>query len=182
MERNNLMRLAHTIPFTPVSIMGNFCVWCHSHLIVCLLLLFYFAKCISCISLHLFPCSSHWHLNSAGGEEVSIYSLEEVTSDTESGTVSSWSSRGLSAMLQPLSSEEGSLDGGLRRGSRVLCTWAERDVLRPGLVYIVKAFKPEVVRAWQRYFHGSTALQLCLRVSVPNVKCTYITYFIPYLQ
>ncbi|XP_038558702.1 transient receptor potential cation channel subfamily M member 6 isoform X1 [Micropterus salmoides] len=119
MERNNLMRLAHTIPFTPVSIMG--------------------------------------------GEEVSIYSLEEVTSDTESGTVSSWSSRGLSAMLQPLSSEEGSLDGGLRRGSRVLCTWAERDVLRPGLVYIVKAFKPEVVRAWQRYFHGSTALQLCLR-------------------
>ncbi|XP_059192629.1 transient receptor potential cation channel subfamily M member 6 [Centropristis striata] len=121
MERNNLMRLAHTIPFTPVSIMG--------------------------------------------GEEVSIYSLEEVPSnaDPESSTVSSWSSRGLSAMLQPLSSEEGSLDGGLRRGCRVLCTWAERDVLRPGLVYVVKAFRSEVVRAWQRYFHGSTALQLCLR-------------------
>ncbi|XP_037633258.1 transient receptor potential cation channel subfamily M member 6 isoform X1 [Sebastes umbrosus] len=120
-ERNNLMRLAHTIPFTPVSILG--------------------------------------------GEEVSIYSLEEVPSDAdpESGPVSSWSSRGLSAMLQPLSSEEGSLDGGLRRGCRVLCTWAERDVLRPGLVYVVKAFRPEVVRAWQRYFHGSTAQQLCLR-------------------
>ncbi|XP_073321519.1 transient receptor potential cation channel subfamily M member 6 [Pagrus major] len=120
-ERNNLMRLAHTIPFTPVSIMG--------------------------------------------GEEVSIYSLEEVPSnvDPESNTVSSWSSRGLSAMLQPLFSEEGSLDGGLRRGCRVLCTWAEQDVLRPGLVYIVKAFRAEVVRAWQRYFHGSTALQLCLR-------------------
>uniref|UniRef100_A0A8C4DQL3 non-specific serine/threonine protein kinase n=1 Tax=Dicentrarchus labrax TaxID=13489 RepID=A0A8C4DQL3_DICLA len=120
MERNNLMRLAHTIPFTPVSILG---------------------------------------------EEVSIYSLEEVPSeaDSESSTVSSWSSRGLSAMLQPLSSEEGSLDGGLRQGLRVLCTWAEQDVLRPGLVYVVKAFRPEVVRAWQRYFHGSTALQLCLR-------------------
>uniref|UniRef100_A0A671VW12 non-specific serine/threonine protein kinase n=1 Tax=Sparus aurata TaxID=8175 RepID=A0A671VW12_SPAAU len=117
---NNLMRLAHTIPFTPVSIMG---------------------------------------------ELVSIYSLEEVPShvDPESNTVSSWSSRGLSALLQPLFSEEGSLDGGLRRGCRVLCTWAEQDVLRPGLVYIVKAFRAEVVRTWQRYFHGSTALQLCLR-------------------
>ncbi|KAM9360691.1 LOW QUALITY PROTEIN: transient receptor potential cation channel subfamily M member 6 [Symphorus nematophorus] len=121
MERNNLMRLAHTIPFTPVSILG--------------------------------------------GEEVSIYSLEEASShaDPESSTVSSWSSRGLSAMLQPLASEEGSLDGGLRRGCRVLCTWAEQDVLRPGLVYVVKAFRPEVVSAWQRYFHGNTALQLCLR-------------------
>ncbi|XP_062239027.1 transient receptor potential cation channel subfamily M member 6 [Platichthys flesus] len=121
MGRNNLMRLAHTIPFTPVSILG--------------------------------------------GEEVSVYSLEEVPSDfdPDSSMVSSWSSRGLSALLQPLFSEEGSLDGGLRKGCRVLCTWAERDVLRPGLVYVVKAFRPEVVRAWQRYFHGSTALQLCLR-------------------
>ncbi|XP_034068678.1 transient receptor potential cation channel subfamily M member 6 isoform X4 [Gymnodraco acuticeps] len=121
MERNNLMRLAHTIPFTPVSILGV--------------------------------------------EEVSVYSLEEVPSDADpdAGTVSSWSSHGLSALLQPLSSEEGSLDGGLRQGCRVLCTWAERDVLRPGLVYVVKAFRPEVVRAWQRIFHGSTALLLCLR-------------------
>ncbi|XP_056274950.1 transient receptor potential cation channel subfamily M member 6 isoform X3 [Pseudoliparis swirei] len=121
MERNNLMRLAQTIPFTPVSILG--------------------------------------------GEEVSIYSLEEVSSgaDPECGPVSSWSSRGLSAMLQPLSSEEGSMDGGLRLGCRVLCTWAERNVLGPGLVYVVKAFRPEVVRAWQMYFDGSTALQLCLR-------------------
>ncbi|XP_067376278.1 transient receptor potential cation channel subfamily M member 6 isoform X3 [Channa argus] len=121
MERNNLMRLAHTIPFTPVSILG--------------------------------------------GEEVSIYSLVEVPcdADPEGSTVSSWSSRGLSAMLQPLFSEEGSLDGGLRLGCRVLCTWAEQDVLRPGLVYVVKAFRPEVVHVWQRYFPGSTALQLCLR-------------------
>lgn len=121
MERNNLMRLAHTIPFTPVSILG--------------------------------------------GEQVSVYSLEEVPSDAdpESSSISSWSSRGQTAILQPLSSEEGSLDGGLRRGCRMLCTWAEQDVLRPGLVYVVKAFRPEVVRAWQRYFHGGTALQLCLR-------------------
>uniref|UniRef100_A0A3Q3G8M0 non-specific serine/threonine protein kinase n=1 Tax=Labrus bergylta TaxID=56723 RepID=A0A3Q3G8M0_9LABR len=121
MEKNNLMRLAHTIPFTPVSILG--------------------------------------------GEEVSIYSLEEVPSDsnTETSTASSWSSQGLSALLQPLSSEEGSLDGGLRLGCRVLCTWAEQDVLRPGLIYMVKAFRPEVIRAWKRYFHGSTELQLCLR-------------------
>ncbi|XP_047447059.1 transient receptor potential cation channel subfamily M member 6 isoform X2 [Mugil cephalus] len=120
-ERNNLMRLAQTIPFTPVSILG--------------------------------------------GEEVSVYSLEEVPSDSNPGSssVSSWSSRGQSAMLQPLSSEEGSLDGGLRQGCRMLCTWAEQEVLKPGHVYVVKAFKPDVVRAWQRYFHGSTALQLCLR-------------------
>uniref|UniRef100_A0A673CCD2 non-specific serine/threonine protein kinase n=1 Tax=Sphaeramia orbicularis TaxID=375764 RepID=A0A673CCD2_9TELE len=110
MERNNLMRLAHTIPFTLVSIMGK-----------------YFFM----VSLYI--------------------------------SVSSWSSRGLSAMLQPLASEEGSLDGGLRQGCRVLCTWAEQDVLKPGLVYVVKAFRTEVVRAWQRYFEGSTALQLCLR-------------------
>nr|XP_057925954.1 transient receptor potential cation channel subfamily M member 6 isoform X2 [Doryrhamphus excisus] len=119
MERNNLMRLAHSIPFTPVSILG--------------------------------------------GEEVSIYSLEEVCSEADPESDTSWSSRGLSALLQPLPSEEGSLDGGLRRGCRVLCTWAEQDVLVPGLVYVVKAFKPEVVCAWQRYFRGCTALQLCLR-------------------
>uniref|UniRef100_A0A8C6P561 non-specific serine/threonine protein kinase n=1 Tax=Nothobranchius furzeri TaxID=105023 RepID=A0A8C6P561_NOTFU len=121
MERNNLMRLAHTIPFPPVSVFG---------------------------------------------EEVSVYSLEEassVSADPESRSVASWSSRGYSAMLQPLPSEEGSLDGGIRQGCRMLCTWAEQDVLKPGMVYIVKAFKPEVVRAWQKYFHGSAALQLCLR-------------------
>lgn len=97
---------------------------------------------------------------------MTIYSLDEVPSDAGPDTVSSWSSHGLTALLQPLSSEEGSLDGGLRRGCRVLCTWAEQEVLTPGLVYVVKAFRPEVVRAWQRYFHGSTALQLCIRVSI----------------
>lgn len=102
-----------------------------------------------------------------GGEEVSIYSLEELPSDGDVGStsISSWASRGLSAILQPLSSAEGSLDGGLRQGCRVLCTWAEQDVLRPGLVYVVKAFRPEVLGVWQQYFHGSTSLQLCLRVN-----------------
>lgn len=102
-----------------------------------------------------------------GGEEVSIYSLEEAPSDADadSPSASSWSSKGLSAILQPLSSEEGSLDGGLRQGCRMLCTWAEQDVLKPGSIYVVKAFKSEVVRVWQKYFPGSTALQLCLRVS-----------------
>ncbi|XP_057687570.1 transient receptor potential cation channel subfamily M member 6 isoform X2 [Corythoichthys intestinalis] len=121
MERNNLMRLAHTIPFTPVSILG--------------------------------------------GEEVSIYTLEEAHSETdpEAEIVSSWSSRGLSAIVQLLPSEEGSLEGGLRQGFRVLCTWAEQNVLTPGQVYVVKAFRPEVVSAWQKYFHDDTALQLCLR-------------------
>lgn len=101
---------------------------------------------------------------------MSIYSLEEVASDAdpESSSVSSWSSRGLSAILQPLLSEEGSLDGGLRQGRRVLCTWAEQDVLRPGLVYVVKGFRPEVVRVCKKYFHGSTALQLCLRVNLSS--------------
>ncbi|KAK0137547.1 Transient receptor potential cation channel subfamily M member 6 [Merluccius polli] len=122
MERNNLMRLAHTIPFTTAPTMG--------------------------------------------GEEVSVYSLEEVPSDGSapaSGTTFCWSSQGLSAVLQRLYSEEGSLDGGLCLGTRVLCTWAEREVLLPGSVYVVKAFRPEVVRVWQRHFQGSTALQLCLR-------------------
>uniref|UniRef100_A0A8C8DVH4 non-specific serine/threonine protein kinase n=1 Tax=Oryzias sinensis TaxID=183150 RepID=A0A8C8DVH4_9TELE len=120
-ERNNLMRLAQTIPFTPVSIFG--------------------------------------------GEEVSIYTLEEAPcdADADSPSASFWSSKGLSAILQPLSSEEGSLDGGLRQGCRMLCTWAEQDVLKPGLIYVAKAFKSEVVHVWQKHFPGSTALQLCLR-------------------
>lgn len=90
----------------------------------------------------------HFH---KGGEEVNIYSLEELPSDGDvvSTTTFSWASRGLSAILQPLSSAEGSLDGGLRQGCRVLCMWAEQDVLRPGLVYVVKAFRPEVLRVWQ---------------------------------
>uniref|UniRef100_A0A8L0DNS5 non-specific serine/threonine protein kinase n=1 Tax=Oncorhynchus mykiss TaxID=8022 RepID=A0A8L0DNS5_ONCMY len=118
MEKNNLMRLAHTIPFTPGSIMT--------------------------------------------GEEVSVYSLEEVEAAGAESSVISWSPRGLSAVLQPLSSE-GCLDGALRRAMRVLCTWAEGDILSVGCVYVVKAFQPKVIRTWQRVFHSDTPLQLCLR-------------------
>ncbi|XP_036381855.1 transient receptor potential cation channel subfamily M member 6 [Megalops cyprinoides] len=116
-ERNNLMRLAHTIPFTPISLLA--------------------------------------------GEEVSVYSLEEsLVAELGSGEPS-WSQRGLTALLQPLSHEE--MDGGLRRATRVVCTWAEGDILKPGSVYIIKAFLPEVVEAWQRTFPGNTLLHLCLR-------------------
>lgn len=78
-------------------------------------------------------------------------------------SMSSWSPRGLAAILQPLS-HEGSLDGGLRQAHRVVCTWAEEGVLTPGLVYVVKAFHPEVVRTWQRVFRSNTARDLCIRV------------------
>uniref|UniRef100_A0A673ZDF8 non-specific serine/threonine protein kinase n=1 Tax=Salmo trutta TaxID=8032 RepID=A0A673ZDF8_SALTR len=122
--------------------------------------------CFGCIQKHaiaslipIFPVVS-WSL--AVGEEVSVYSLEEVEVAGPESSISSWSSQGLSAVLQPLSSE-GCLDGGLRRATLVLCTWAERDVLRVGCVYVVKAIQPDVVRTWQRVFHSDTPLQLCLR-------------------
>ncbi|XP_072520760.1 transient receptor potential cation channel subfamily M member 6 [Salminus brasiliensis] len=117
-ERNNLMRLAHTIPFTPVSLLG--------------------------------------------GEEVCIYTLEESESESTLSSTSSWSQRGRTAVLQPLAHQE-ALDGGLRRALRVVCTWAEGDVLKPGCVYVMKAFRAEVVRTWQREFPSSTSLHLCLR-------------------
>ncbi|XP_064152894.1 transient receptor potential cation channel subfamily M member 6 isoform X2 [Anguilla rostrata] len=121
-ERNNLMRLANTIPFTPISLLA--------------------------------------------GEEVSIYCLEEAApavggAEGGAGGVSSWSERGRTALLQPLSWE--AIEGGLRRATRVLCTWAEGGVLDPGSVYIAKAFLPEVVDTWQRVFPSDTALHLCLR-------------------
>uniref|UniRef100_A0AAY5F2A9 non-specific serine/threonine protein kinase n=1 Tax=Electrophorus electricus TaxID=8005 RepID=A0AAY5F2A9_ELEEL len=118
MERNNLMRLAHTIPFTPVSLLG--------------------------------------------GDEVCVYTLEESDSESTLIGTSSWCQRGQTAVLQPIT-HQGALDGGLRRALRVVCTWAEGDVLKPGCVYVVKAFRTEVVRTWQREFPNSTSLHLCLR-------------------
>lgn len=117
MERNNLMRLAHTIPFTPVSLLG--------------------------------------------GVEVCIYTLEESVGDPSS-SISTWLQNGRTAVLQPLAHQE-VLDGGLRRATKVVCTWAEGDVLKLGSVYVVKAFRPEVVRIWQKVFPISTSLHLCLR-------------------
>ncbi|XP_075454422.1 transient receptor potential cation channel subfamily M member 6 isoform X3 [Ascaphus truei] len=116
-ERNNLMRLAQTIPFTPV---------------------------------HLFA-----------GEEVTVYRLEESSPVNLDKSMSSWSQRGMAAMLQVLSPEE--MDGGLRRALKVVCTWSEHDVLTPGEVFIVKSFLPEVVQTWQKIFRGDTILHLCLR-------------------
>ncbi|XP_075134506.1 transient receptor potential cation channel subfamily M member 6 [Leptodactylus fuscus] len=116
-ERNNLMRLAQTIPFTPV---------------------------------HLFA-----------GEEVTVYRLEESSPTSLDKSMSSWSQKGMAAMLQVISAEE--MDGGLRRALKVVCTWSEHDVLDPGEVFIVKSFLPKVVQTWQKVFRGDTVLQLCLR-------------------
>uniref|UniRef100_A0A8C1W002 non-specific serine/threonine protein kinase n=1 Tax=Cyprinus carpio TaxID=7962 RepID=A0A8C1W002_CYPCA len=122
MERNNLMRLAHSIPFTPVSLLG--------------------------------------------GVEVCIYTLEETEAGSSlkdlSSKISTWIQHGRTAVLQPLAHQE-VLDGGLRRATKVVCTWAEGDVLKLGSVYVVKAFRPEVVRIWQKVFPISTSLHLCLR-------------------
>ncbi|XP_013910030.1 PREDICTED: transient receptor potential cation channel subfamily M member 6 [Thamnophis sirtalis] len=116
-ERNNLMRLAQTIPFTPVQ---------------------FFA-----------------------GEEVTIYRLEESSPSSLDKSMSSWSQHGMAAMIQVLSQEE--MDGGLRRAMKAVCTWSENNVLKLGEVFIVKSFLPEVVRTWQKIFHESTVLHLCLR-------------------
>ncbi|NXL88415.1 TRPM6 protein, partial [Alectura lathami] len=116
-ERNNLMRLAQTIPFTPVQLFA--------------------------------------------GEEVTVYRLEESSPMNLDRSMSSWSQRGMAAMIQVLSREE--MDGGLRRAMKVICTWSENDVLKLGQVFIVKSFLPEVVQTWQKIFHDGTVLHLCLR-------------------
>uniref|UniRef100_A0A672UQ51 non-specific serine/threonine protein kinase n=1 Tax=Strigops habroptila TaxID=2489341 RepID=A0A672UQ51_STRHB len=116
-ERNNLMRLAQTIPFTPVQLFA--------------------------------------------GEEVTVYRLEESSPMNLDKSMSSWSQRGMAAMIQVLSREE--MDGGLRRAMKVICTWSENDILKLGQVFIVKSFLPEVVQTWQKIFHDGTVLHLCLR-------------------
>uniref|UniRef100_A0A8C5KNX4 non-specific serine/threonine protein kinase n=1 Tax=Jaculus jaculus TaxID=51337 RepID=A0A8C5KNX4_JACJA len=116
-ERNNLMRLSQTIPFTPVQLFA--------------------------------------------GEEVTIYKLEESSPLTPDKSMSSWSQYGRAAMIQVLSQEE--MGGGLRRAMRVISTWSEDDVLKPGQVFIVKSFLPEVVQTWHKIFQESTVLHLCLR-------------------
>jgi hypothetical protein len=116
-ERNNLMRLSHTIPFTPIQLFT--------------------------------------------GEEVTIYKLEESSPLNLDKSMSSWSQYGRAAIIQVLSQEE--LDGGLRKAMRVISTWSEDDVLKPGQVFIVKSFLPEVVQTWYKIFQESTVLHLCLR-------------------
>ncbi|KAF0882650.1 TRPM6 protein, partial [Crocuta crocuta] len=116
-ERNNLMRLSQTIPFTPIQLFA--------------------------------------------GEEVTVYRLEESSPLNLGKSMSSWSQRGRAAMIQVLSREE--MGGGLRKAMRVVSTWSEDDVLKPGQVFIVKSFLPEVVQSWHKIFQESTVLHLCLR-------------------
>uniref|UniRef100_A0A665VTM4 non-specific serine/threonine protein kinase n=1 Tax=Echeneis naucrates TaxID=173247 RepID=A0A665VTM4_ECHNA len=115
-ERNNLMRLSQSIPFTPVP---------------------------------------------PRGEPVTVYRLEESSPNTINNSMSSWAQRGLSAKIEFLSKEE--MGGGLRRALKVLCTWSEYDILKPGHLYIVKSFLPEVVQTWQSIYKDDTVLHLCLR-------------------
>uniref|UniRef100_A0A3Q2QRF8 non-specific serine/threonine protein kinase n=1 Tax=Fundulus heteroclitus TaxID=8078 RepID=A0A3Q2QRF8_FUNHE len=115
-ERNNLMRLSQSIPFTPVP---------------------------------------------PRGEPVTVYRLEESSPHTINNSMSSWAQRGLCAKIEFLSKEE--MGGGLRRALKVLCTWSEYDILKPGHLYIVKSFLPEVVQTWQSIYKEDTVLHLCLR-------------------
>ncbi|XP_027730425.1 transient receptor potential cation channel subfamily M member 6-like [Vombatus ursinus] len=116
-ERNNLMRLSQTIPFTPIQLFA--------------------------------------------GEEVTIYRLEESSPLNLDKSMSSWSQCGTTAMIQVLSREE--MDGGLRKAMKVISTWSEDDVIKPGQVFIVKSFLPEVVQTWRKIFGENTILHLCLR-------------------
>ncbi|KAJ8782306.1 hypothetical protein J1605_010285 [Eschrichtius robustus] len=109
-------------------------------------------------------CSKNWIPVSKFNqirEEVTVYRLEESSPLNLDKSMSSWSQRGRSAMIQVLSQEE--MDGGLRKAMRVISTWSEDDVLKPGHVFIVKSFLPEVVQAWHKIFQESTVLHLCLR-------------------
>uniref|UniRef100_A0A3B1JAT9 non-specific serine/threonine protein kinase n=1 Tax=Astyanax mexicanus TaxID=7994 RepID=A0A3B1JAT9_ASTMX len=115
-ERNNLMRLSQSIPFTPVP---------------------------------------------PRGEPVTVYRLEESSPNNINNSMSSWTQRGLCAKIEFLSKEE--MGGGLRRALKVLCTWSEYDILKPGHLYIVKSFLPEVVNTWQSVYEEDTVLHLCLR-------------------
>ncbi|XP_062418003.1 transient receptor potential cation channel subfamily M member 7 [Pungitius pungitius] len=112
-ERNNLMRLSQSIPFTPVP---------------------------------------------PRGEPVTVYRLEESSPNTINNSMSSWAQRGLCAKIEFLSKEE--MGGGLRRALKVLCTWSEYDLLKPGHLYIVKSFLPEVVQTWQSIYKEDTVLHL----------------------
>lgn len=91
-----------------------------------------------------------------------MYRLEESSPNTINNSMSSWAQRGLCAKIEFLSKEE--MGGGLRRALKVLCTWSEYDILKPGHLYIVKSFLPEVVQTWQSIYKEDTVLHLCLRV------------------
>lgn len=93
---------------------------------------------------------------------MTVYRLEESSPNTINNSMSSWTQKGLCAKIEFLSKEE--MGGGLRRALKVLCTWSEYDILKPGHLYIVKSFLPEVVQTWQSIYKEDTVLHLCLRV------------------
>ncbi|MGH0162016.1 UNVERIFIED_CONTAM: hypothetical protein FKN15_002806 [Acipenser sinensis] len=95
------------------------------------------------------------------GEPVTVYRLEESSPNTMNNSMASWSQRGLSAKIEFLSKEE--MGGGLRRALKVTCTWSEYDLLKPGHLYIIKSFLPEVVNTWHSIYKEETVLHLCLR-------------------
>lgn len=108
-----------------------------------------------CVTFNLLLCVP-------SGEPVTVYRLEESSPNTINNSMSSWTQRGLCAKIEFLSKEE--MGGGLRRALKVLCTWSEYDILKPGHLYIVKSFLPEVVQTWQSIYKEDTVLHLCLRV------------------
>lgn len=115
------------------------------------------------------------------GEPVTVYRLEESSPNTINNSMSSWTQKGLCAKIEFLSKEE--MGGGLRRALKVLCTWSEYDILKPGHLYIVKSFLPEVVQTWQSIYKEDTVLHLCLRVggfpallTVSSVLCCFFTF------
>ena len=101
-------------------------------------------------------------LCASAGEPVTVYRLEESSPNTINNSMSSWAQWGLCAKVEFLSQEE--MGGGLRRALKVLCTWSEYDILKPGHLYIVKSFPPEVVQTWWSIYKEDTVLNLCLRV------------------
>ncbi|XP_051513447.1 transient receptor potential cation channel subfamily M member 7-like isoform X2 [Myxocyprinus asiaticus] len=104
----------------------------------------------------------HTHLGARKDcEPVTVYHLEESSPNSINNSMSSWAQRGLCAKIEFLSKEE--MGGGLRRALKVLCTWSEYDILKPGHLYIVKSFLPEVVNTWQTIYKEDTVLHLCLR-------------------
>lgn len=106
------------------------------------------------------------------GEPVTVYRLEESSPNSINNSMSSWAQRGLCAKIEFLSKEE--MGGGLRRALKVLCTWSEYDILKPGHLYIVKSFLPEVVNTWQTIYKEETVLHLCLRVRTHTTACERI--------
>lgn len=118
-----------------------------------------------CVILSLLLCVSL-------GEPVTVYRLEESSPNTINNSMSSWAQRGLCAKIEFLSKEE--MGGGLRRALKVLCTWSEYDILKPGHLYIVKSFLPEVVQTWQSIYKDDTVLHLCLRVGSTEAPAEHL--------